>query len=38
MGSGFSGAKIRRKTEKFGENQRKAEKIREKRKKTENYL
>ena len=38
MGSGFSGAKIRRKTEKFRENQRKAEKIREKRRKTENYL
>lgn len=30
MGSGFSGAKIRRKTEKFGENQRKTKKNRDK--------
>ena len=34
-GSGFSGAKIRRKTEKFGENQRKTEKIRENQRKSE---
>ena len=34
-GSGFSGAKIRRKTEKFGENQRKTEKFRENQRKSE---
>ena len=34
-GSGFSGAKIRRKNEKFGENQRKTEKFRENQRKSE---
>ena len=34
-GSGFSGAKIRRKTEKFRENQRKSEKNRENQRKSE---